>query len=118
MPRSRKSKIEEEIDEGDDENVAGIGDNSGDVRMGGVAKDQLRSIIDRIEKLEEEEAAVKADKADVYREAKGNGYDVKALRQIIKERKVSQHDREEHEAVVYTYKRALDMIPYEDGTED
>lgn len=80
-------------------------------RAGGIAADQLRSIIDRIEKLEEEKAAIGADIRDVFAEAKGNGFDVKALRQILKIRKMDAHERDEQEAVLGTYLRALGMLP-------
>lgn len=80
-------------------------------RVGGVAVDQLRSIIDRVEKLEEEKTAIAADIRDVFSEAKGNGFDVKALRQVMKLRKMDAAEREEQEAVVDTYRRALGMLP-------
>lgn len=80
-------------------------------RVGGIASDQLRSIIDRVEKLEEEKSAIGADIRDVFAEAKGNGYDVKALRQIIKIRKMDAHERDEQETILDTYMRALGMLP-------
>lgn len=80
-------------------------------RVGGVAVDQLKSIIARIEKLEEEKAAISDDIKDVFAEAKGNGYDVKAIRQIIKLRKMDAQEREEEETVLDTYLRALGMLP-------
>ena len=79
--------------------------------VGGVAVEQLRSIIQRIEKLEEEKAAIGADVKEVYAEAKGNGFDTKAIRQIIRLRKMDESDREEQELVLDTYKRALGMQP-------
>jgi uncharacterized protein (UPF0335 family) len=122
MPKRKRAQIEEEIDDGDQEGApAGEGHNSGKMKAGGVAADQLKSIIDRIEKLEEEELAVRADKRDVYAEAKGNGFDIKAIRDIIKERKKDRSEVEEHETIVYTYKRALGMLPeleHTDGQED
>lgn len=80
-------------------------------RVGGVAVDQLRSIIDRVERLEEEKTNIASDIRDVFAEAKGNGYDVKALRQILKIRKMDAHERDEQEAVLDTYLRALGMLP-------
>lgn len=80
-------------------------------RVGGVAVDQLKSIIARIEKLEEEKAAISDDIKDVFAEAKGNGYDVKAIRQIIKLRKMDAQEREEEETILDTYLRALGMLP-------
>ena len=80
-------------------------------RVGGVAVDQLKSIILRIEKLEEEKAAISDDIKDVFAEAKGNGFDVKALRQILKLRKMDAQEREEEETILDTYLRALGMLP-------
>ena len=74
------------------------------------AKDQLKAFIERIEKLEEEKKAITDDIRDVYAEAKGNGYDVKALRQIVKLRKLEPSEREEQEAIVETYMNALGML--------
>lgn len=80
-------------------------------RVGGIAVDQLKSIIARVEKLEEEKAAITDDIRDVFAEAKGNGFDVKAIRQIIKLRKMDAQEREEEETVLDTYMRALGMLP-------
>jgi uncharacterized protein (UPF0335 family) len=80
-------------------------------KFGGIAADQLRSIIERIEKLEEEKAAIGADIREVYAEAKGNGYDAKALRQVVKLRKMEMAERQEQELVLETYLRALGMMP-------
>ena len=80
-------------------------------RVGGVAVDQLKSIINRVEKLEEEKAGISADIRDVFAEAKGNGFDTKAIRTIIKLRKMDASEREEQETVLDTYRRALGMIP-------
>lgn len=85
--------------------------NLGHNRTGGVAVDQLKSIIARVEKLEEEKAAISDDIKDVFAEAKGNGFDVKAIRQIIKIRKMDAQEREEQETVLDTYMRALGMQP-------
>lgn len=87
-------------------------------RVGGIAADQLRSIIDRVEKLEEEKSAIGDDIRDVFAEAKGNGYDVKALRQILKIRKMDAQERDEQEAVLDTYLRALGMLPEMDEEEE
>lgn len=81
------------------------------VRAGGIASDQLRSIIERIEKLEEEKTAIGADIKDVFSEAKGNGYDIKALRTIVRLRKMDAGERDEQEAILDTYRRALGMLP-------
>ena len=72
-----------------------------------IAKDQLKSIIERVERLEEDKAAIGSDIKDVYAEAKGNGYDVKALRAIVRYRKEDAQDRAEREAIFETYLAAL-----------
>jgi uncharacterized protein (UPF0335 family) len=87
-------------------------------RAGGVAADQLRSIIERIEKLEEEKSAIAADVRDVFAEAKGNGFDVKAIRTIIKLRKMDANERDEQETMVDTYRRALGMLPEMDDERE
>jgi uncharacterized protein (UPF0335 family) len=80
--------------------------------------DQLRSIIERVEKLEEEKAALGADIRDVFAEAKGNGFSTTAIRQIIKLRKLDAGERDEQESVLDTYKRALGMAPQLEMFED
>jgi len=72
-----------------------------------VAADQLRLFIERIERLEEEKKGIADDIRDVYSEAKGNGYDGKIMRQIVRLRKMEAHDRAEMEALLDTYKAAL-----------
>ncbi len=74
------------------------------------AKDQLKAFVERIEKLEEEKKAISDDIRDVYAEAKGNGFDVKALREIIKLRKLEPTERDEQEAILETYMHALGML--------
>ena len=81
-----------------------IGHNSG-----GVSSDQLRSYIERIERLGEEKAALAADIREVFAEAKGNGFDVKIMRQAIRLRKLDKDDRDEQEAILDLYMRALGM---------
>jgi len=78
-------------------------------KFGGVSGDQLRSIIERVEKLEEEKSAVAADIREIFAEAKGNGFDTKALRQVIKLRKMETSERQEQEAILDTYLHALGM---------
>ncbi len=73
-------------------------------------RQQLRAIIERIERLEEEKAALAADIREVYSEAKGQGFDTKALRKIIQMRKKEAHERQEEEAVLTTYLHALGML--------
>ena len=74
------------------------------------AKDQLKAFIERIERLEEEKKATADDIRDVYAEAKGNGFDVKALRTVIRLRKLDVNERKEQEAVLETYLHALGML--------
>ena len=76
---------------------------------GGVSSDQLRSYIERIERLGEEKAALAADIREVFAEAKGNGFDVKIMRQAIRLRKLDKDDRDEQEALLDLYMRALGM---------
>ncbi|AJD51518.1 MULTISPECIES: DUF2312 domain-containing protein [Thalassospira] len=77
--------------------------------VGGIAADQLASYVERIERLEEEKANLMADIKEVYGEAKALGYDVKILRQIIRLRKMEDHERTEQEEILEVYKRALGM---------
>ena len=77
------------------------------------AKDQLRTIVARIERLEEEKAALSADLREVYAEAKGNGFDVKALKSVIRIRKQDENKRREAEVVLTTYLHALGMAEAE-----
>jgi uncharacterized protein (UPF0335 family) len=77
---------------------------------GTVAADQLRLFIERIERLEEEKKVIADDIRDVYGEAKGNGFDVKVLRMVVRMRKQDKHERAEQEAVLQTYLEALGMI--------
>ena len=74
-----------------------------------IAGDRLRSFIERIERLEEEKAALAADVREVYAEAKGTGFDTKIMREIIKLRKLEQADRREQEELLDLYKRAIGM---------
>ena len=74
------------------------------------AKDQLKAIVERIERLEEEKKAISDDIRDVYAEAKGNGYEVKALRAIVRLRKQDKDERVEYETILETYMHALGMI--------
>ncbi|MCW2361647.1 MULTISPECIES: DUF2312 domain-containing protein [Sphingobium] len=74
-----------------------------------IAADQLRLLIERIERLEEEKKGIGDDIKDVYGEAKATGYDVKIMRQIVSLRKLPKHDRQEMEAILQTYLAALGM---------
>jgi uncharacterized protein (UPF0335 family) len=74
------------------------------------AKDHLKAFVERIERLEEEKKALADDLRDVYAEAKGTGFDVKALRAIVRFRKQDTDERKEHEAILETYMHALGML--------
>ena len=76
----------------------------------GFAKEQLKSFIERIERLEEEKKAIADDIKDVFAEAKANGFDVKALRAILKIRKEDTEERKELEAIVELYLQALGIF--------
>ena len=78
---------------------------------GGVAAGQLRSFVERIERLEEEKKSLADDIRDVYAEAKGNGFDTKVLRQVIRLRKKDAAERQEEEAILDLYMHALGMAP-------
>jgi uncharacterized protein (UPF0335 family) len=78
-------------------------------KTGGVETTKLKSYIERIEKLEEEKAAIAADVRDVFAEAKANGFDTKTMRQIVKLRKLNHNDRMEQEYMLDLYKRALGL---------
>jgi uncharacterized protein (UPF0335 family) len=74
------------------------------------AKDHLKAFVERIERLEEEKKALADDIRDVYGEAKATGFDVKALRTIIRMRRQDTDERKEHEAILETYMHALGML--------
>ena len=74
------------------------------------AKDQLKAFVERVERLEEEKKTISDDIRDVYAEAKGNGFDVKALRTIVRLRKQDENERAEQETILETYMHALGMI--------
>jgi len=80
-----------------------------DTKVGGIAADRLRSIIDRIERLEEEKKALSGDIKDIYAEANSAGFDVKVIRQIIRIRKQEPAEVEEQETLLDVYRRALGM---------
>lgn len=75
-----------------------------------MTNNQLKAIVERIERLEEEKKTIADDIKDVFAEAKGNGYDVKALRTIIRMRKQDANERAEQEALIETYMQALGML--------
>jgi uncharacterized protein (UPF0335 family) len=75
------------------------------------AQGQLRSLVERIERLEEEKKTIAGDIKEVYAEAKANGFDTKIVRKVISIRKKDRHEREEEEALIETYLNALGMLP-------
>ena len=79
------------------------------VEVGGIAAERLRAFVERIERLEEEKAGIAADVREIYSEAKGAGFDAKVLRQVVRLRKMDKATRDEHEALVELYTRALGM---------
>jgi len=76
---------------------------------GGIAAERLRTIVERIERLEEERKALASDIRDIYAEAKSAGFDTKVLRQVVKLRRMDKADVEEQESLLDIYKRALGM---------
>jgi uncharacterized protein (UPF0335 family) len=76
---------------------------------GSIAADELRLLIERIERLEEEKKAIADDVKDVYAEAKSRGYDTKTIRQIVRLRRMEEHVRQEADALLETYKAALGL---------
>jgi uncharacterized protein (UPF0335 family) len=79
-------------------------------KAGPISADRLKSFVERIEKLDEEKAAIASDIRDVFSEAKGVGYDVKTMRKIISIRKMDAADRDEQDALLDVYKHALGMV--------
>ena len=77
--------------------------------VGGIAVDRLRSLIERIERLEEEKKAIAGDIRDIFAEAKSAGFDVKVMREILKLRKMDAADRDEKELLLGTYRKALEI---------
>lgn len=76
---------------------------------GNVAADKLRLFIERIERLTEEERGISGDKADTYKEAKSEGFDVPTMRKIVKLRRMESHVRQESDALLETYRNALGL---------
>jgi len=77
----------------------------------GIAGDQLRTIVERIEKVDEEIKELTEAKKEIYQEAKGNGFDVKILREVIKVRKQDQEERDELESLLDAYLEAIKVVP-------
>lgn len=87
-------------------------------KQGGNAAAILKSFVERIERLDEEKTAIAGDIREVYAEAKGNGFDTKALRAIIRRRKQDAKALAEHEALVEIYAVSLGMIPADDADDE
>ncbi len=77
--------------------------------VGGIAAEQLQSFIQRVERLEEEKASLLADIREVFAEAKNQGFEVKIMKELIRLRKMEEHDMQEREDILILYKRALGM---------
>lgn len=84
----------------------------------GVASDQLRAFVERIERLEEEKKTIADDIKEIYAEAKGNGFDTKVLRKVVSLRKQDMNERLEQEAVLDLYLHALGMAPADTRPDD
>ena len=83
-----------------------------------VAREQLKQIVERIERLEEKKKAISDDIKDVYAEAKGNGFDTKVLRQVVRIRKQDTAERQEQDTIRDLYLHALGMLPdFEEDSE-
>ena len=78
--------------------------------VGGIAVERLRSLVERIERLEEEKKALADDIKEIYAEAKSSGFDTKVLRQVIRQRKIDARELEEQETILDLYRRALGMV--------
>ena len=83
------------------------------IDVGGIAGDRLRSYIERIERLEAEKTALTLDIREIFSEAKGNGFDIKIMRQIVRLRRMDRQDRLEQEELLAIYQHAIGM----DGAE-
>ena len=78
--------------------------------VGGIAGEQLKSFVERIERLEEEKRELAVGVKEVYAEAKGTGFEPKIMRKVIQLRKMSKDDLDEEESLLDLYKRALGMV--------
>lgn len=96
----------------------GIGHNNPPKNTGGIAGDNLRQYIERIERLAEERAVINEDIREVFAEAKANGFDAKIMRKIITIRKMEAAERDEQDALIELYKNALGMTVNNDGDEN
>lgn len=108
LKKEKTREIKEEI-----ERSKAQGHNGGP-KFGGVSGEQLRNIITRVEKLEEDKRVISEDIKEVFSEAKANGFDPKIIRKILGLRKMDAAEREELETLIDLYKHALGMIPSDD----
>jgi uncharacterized protein (UPF0335 family) len=104
--------------------MAGIGHNSGDV-LDGSAQSQLRSVVERVERLDAEIAEIQEARKEVFAEAKGNGFDTKALRKLVVLRRMDPEKRAEGEAILDLYEHAVSSkakgkakLPVDDDEDD
>ena len=115
-------RIERDLHDGAQARIAAIGMNVGLaeklIDTDPVAAAELRQLIERIERLEEEKKAISDDISDVYAEAKANGFDTKVLRQVVRMRKQDTSERQEQDAIRDLYLHALGMLPDLPGDED
>ena len=88
-----------------------VTENREPVDAGGVSGEQLETFVDRIERLEEEKSELAQDIRDIFLEAKGNGFDPKIMKQILRLRKKKPHELDEEETLLHLYKQALGMMP-------
>ena len=86
--------------------------------VGGIAGDQLKQYIERIERLEEEKKTIAEDIREVFAEAKGNGFDSKIMRKVISLRKMEESERDEQDTLLELYKAAIGMISSASANED
>ena len=87
------------------------------MRIGGIAKDQIRQLIDQVEKLEEDKLQINEDLKEVYNTAKAQGYDTNILKKLIKIRRMDEQKRVEEQEVLHLYMRALDMVLDDDEAQ-
>lgn len=86
--------------------------------VGGIAGDHLKSFVERIERLSDEQRALAADVKEIYAELKGAGFDPRIVRQVIRLRRMDKDDLDEQESLIDIYKRALGMLPADVGADE
>lgn len=89
--------------------MAGVGHNSG-AEVGGIASDRLRSIVERIERLQDERKSIASDVKDIFTEAKSAGFDVKVVRKVLQRRAAERAEVEEQDTLLDLYERALGLL--------